>query len=229
MCDWGRHFFYRRVCLKTTWKLRVGALVLAILAVAATREFWIAHVGRSLVCAQELAPSDIILIENFDPNYVLFERAAQLEKAGLAPRTMVPVQAARDPALANPIFKGFAEVMAREARLNAWDIIPIQEIEPISLNAAMQIRKRLDQEQVKSLIMVTGGFRSRRTSLIYGRVLADAGIQVRCEPVFGNAKPGHWTDTWHGVQEIAEEFGKLQYYRFYVLPFVAHRSPFRGA
>ena len=29
------------------------------------------------------------------------------------------------------------------------------------------------------------------------------------------------TETWHGTQEVALEFVMLQYYRFYVLPFVS--------
>src|SRR5687767_2081966 len=129
MRDWGRHFFYTRVCLKTTWKFRLGMLVLVILTMAATREFWLASIGRSLVCARDGAPSDVILIDNLDPTSVHFERAAPLDKAGLAPRALVPVQAAPDPALAKPIFKDFAEIMAKYARLDAWDVVPIQEIE----------------------------------------------------------------------------------------------------
>ena len=229
MHPWIRHFFYTRACLKTTWKLRIGVLVVVILTATATRGFWTASIGRSLVCARDVAPSDLILLENFDPNYILFERAAELEKAGLAPRTLVPVRAARDPAVANLIFSGFAEIMARYARLDAWDVLPIQEIEPIRLNAAVQIRKRLDRDHVRSVIVVTGGFQSRRTFLVYGSVLNEAGILLRCDPVFGQTKPEHWTATWHGMQEVAEEFVKLQYYRFWVLPFVARRMSSGGA
>jgi hypothetical protein len=228
MRPWMRHFFYTRACLKTTWKLRVGVFIVVILTATATRDFWTASIGRSLVCARDVAPSDLILLENFDPNYILFEHAAELEKAGLAPRTLVPVRASRDPAVASPIFSGFAEIMARYARLNTWDVVPIQEIEPIRLNAALQIRERLDRDHVRSVILVAGGFQSRRTFLVYRSVLNDAGIQLRCDPVFGQTKPEHWTATWHGMQEVAEEFVKLQYYRLYVLPFTARGSSSGG-
>src|SRR5262249_52623427 len=142
------------------------------------------------------------------------------------PRTLVPVQVSRDPSLANPIFTGIAEVMARQARLQAWEGLPIQEIEPFGLNAAVQIRDYLVRERVKSLIVVTSGFRSQRSSLVYTNVLQDAGMQFRCDPVFGPATPQNWTATWHGMQEITEEFLKLQYYRFYVLPFLSVRSSY---
>src|SRR5262249_10241059 len=132
MHDWRRHFFYRRVCLKTTWKLRIGVLLLVILAIVSTHKFWTLRVARSLACAGEVAPSDVIVVENFDPVYVVFERAAALEKAGVAPRALVPVQGGRDPSVPSPIFRGIAEVMARQARLDTWDVAPIQQIEPIS-------------------------------------------------------------------------------------------------
>src|SRR5262245_49874166 len=103
MPDWRRHFFYSTVCVKTTWKFRIVVLAFIILALVSTRELWTPRTARSLVCAQEIAPSDVILIENFDPTYVLFERAAALEKAGVAPRALVPVQAGREPASVNHV------------------------------------------------------------------------------------------------------------------------------
>jgi hypothetical protein len=47
---------------------------------------------------------------------------------------------------------------------------------------------------------------------------------VYCAPVFGRTTPERWTATWHGIQDVSEEFLKLQYYRFYVIPFL-FRTP----
>jgi hypothetical protein len=224
MRAWRRHFFYTKESVRTTWKLRVGTLIVVILIAAVTRGFWTARLARSLVCTGEVAPSDMIVVENFDPNYLVFERAAALQKAGLAPRALVPVQASRDGEVANPVSRGIAELMARQARMGTWEIIPIREVEPISINAASQIRDLLAREHVSSVIVVTPGFRSRRTSLVYHTVLHDAGTQVYCAPVFGRTTPERWTATWHGIQDVTEEFLKLQYYRFYVIPFL-FRTP----
>jgi hypothetical protein len=30
----------------------------------------------------------------------------------------------------------------------------------------------------------------------------------------------NWTQTWHGIQDVVEQWLKLQYYRLWVLPFV---------
>ena len=97
------------------------------------------------------------------------------------------------------------------------EFIPIQEIEPISLNAAYQIRDFLTKVHLRSVIVVTDGFRSKRSALVYHAVLDPAGINVSCIPVFGQRTPKNWTETWHGIQEVAKQLLKLQYYRFYVL------------
>jgi len=108
--------------------------------------------------------------------------------------------------------------------MDAWEIILINETEPISLNAIAQIRDHLAGDHIKALIVVTFGFRSRRSSLVYRAVFGDLGPQVHCAPVFGRTSPERWTETWHGIQQVAEEFLKLQYYRFYVLPFISRNG-----
>jgi hypothetical protein len=191
----------------------VVAMSSALLAMNPT-----ASVGKSLVCTEDLGQSDVILVENFDPNYLVFERAAALQSAGLASRVLVPVQHSGDPSVANAVSRGVAEVMARQARLNAWEIVLIGETEPVTLNAAFQVRTRLAQDRVRSIIVVAPGFRSRRSALVYHAVLKDLDARVYCVPVFGRIRPDRWTDTWHGIQQVTEELLKLQYYRLYVLP-----------
>jgi hypothetical protein len=200
-----------------TWKLRLTLLVLVLLFGSVTRGFWTLRIGQSLVCPEEIRQSDAILVENLDPSYLLFERAAVLHNAGLAARVLVPTETCGDPLRPSLVSQGIAEVMARVARLQDLEIIPIQEIEPISLNAAYQIRDFLTTEHLRSVIVVTPGFRSKRSSLIYHAVLDPVGIKVYCVPVFGQKTPANWTKTWHGMQDVTEQFFKLQYYRFYVL------------
>jgi hypothetical protein len=220
--NWQRHFFTRRESLKATWKLRLAILMLGILLVSVTRGWWSRWIGHSLVCQETLGHSDVILVENFTPNYLLFERAAALHTAGFAPRIVVPTPAARGAVRPNAVSRGIVEVMARVAGMAEPEMLPVQITEPISLHAAYQIRDFLTTEHLRSVIVVTSGFRSRRASLIYQAVLLPAGIKVYCLPVFGQKTPANWTATWHGILEVAEQFLKLQYYRFYAL--WAHRA-----
>jgi len=180
------------------------------------------QVGESLVCPAQTRRADAILIENFDPDYLLFERAQTLQHAGLAPRVFVPTHATPDGELSR-VESGFNDVMVRIARLDPPEIIPVIAIEPISLNAAVQIRAVLTKQHVKSVMVLAPGFRSRRSFLVYRSILGPAGIDVSCVPVFGESTPQNWSGTWHGIQEVAEQFLKLQYYRLYALPLSAWR------
>jgi hypothetical protein len=200
------------------------SIVLAVSSAALLAMNPMASVGQSLVCTEDLGQSDVILVENFNPNYLVFERAAVLQSAGLASRVLVPVQHSADPEVANAVSRGVAEVMAHQARLTAWEIILIGETEPVTLNAALQIRNRLAQDRVRSMIIVTPGFRSRRSALVYHAVLKDLDARVYCVPVFGRITPERWTDTWHGIQQVTEEWLKLQYYRLYALPSFSRRD-----
>jgi hypothetical protein len=177
------------------------------------------------MCADEVGRSDVILVENFDPNYLVFERAAALEDAGLSTRVVVPTAASgNEPDSIDSVSRGIAELMTRLARVRNATIIPVHDKEPITLNAAYQIRDVLTRERLTSVIVVAPALRSRRSSLVYRAVLAPAGIQVHCVPVMGEHTPETWTATWHGIQDVIEQFIKLQYYRFYVLPLSRARS-----
>src|SRR5205814_4110475 len=83
---WRRHLFQKKESIKTTWKLRLAIVLLPLLVIPLTRSFWSVSIGQSLTCTETIARSDIILVENIDPDYLLFERAATLRHAGLASR-----------------------------------------------------------------------------------------------------------------------------------------------
>jgi len=211
--------FSRKKSIKpaSRWTLRLGLLMLVVLIVTVTREFWSIRIGRSLICTEHLTQSDLIVVENLDQNYLLFERAATLQKEGLAARVLVPVQVSYESERANAVSIGTAELMARVAQMQTPEIMPIRAIEPISLNAAYEVRDFLTKEHLRTLIVVVPAFRSMRSSLIYLAVMAPARITVSCIPVFLGATPENWPRTWHGIQEVTEQFLKLQFYRFYVL------------
>jgi hypothetical protein len=207
-----------------TWR-RGLALLAAVVVIAATRGLWTGWIGESLVCAGAPAAGDAILIENFVPNYLLFERAGELQRAGLASRVIVPIQVFPGAETLNAVSRDIAFAMARHAGLGAWDAVPIVTGEPITLSAARQLRDRLTAEGIRAIIVVSPGFRSRRSALVYQTVFGRGGMRVSCVPVFGQATPARWTRTWHGIQAVTQEFLKLQYYRLYVMPVLARRDP----
>jgi hypothetical protein len=54
--------------------------------------------------------------------------------------------------------------------------------------------------------------------LIYGETLGRSGVRLHCAPGADRRDVERWTTTWHGMQNVVEQWVKLQYYRLYVLP-----------
>jgi hypothetical protein len=214
---WSRHFFHRKESLRATWKLRL-AVVGLIVPILLTRGIWTEWIAQGLVCDADIAPSDALLIENFDPDYLLFEHAETLRRSGVAPRVFAFVEKGRGPGGLNGISQGFTAILADAAHLPSAEFIPISATsEPITLNVAHQIRDYLTARHVKSIVLVTRNFRSRRSLLIYDSVLSKAGIRVGCAPVVGMETAENWTETNHGMADVVLQFIKLQYYRLWVL------------
>ena len=144
-------------------------------------------------------------------NYLVFERAAELRRDGIAARAIVLTQADRNnPKSLNMVSEGIVGVMARVARLQDFEMVPMVEVEPITLNAARQLRDYALQNRIKSVMVVAPAFRSRRSVLIYQSVLAPSGVTLTCVPVFGLTTAKSWSKSWHGIQGVAEQFLKLQ-------------------
>jgi len=215
---WRRYVVRKDERLRTTWSFRFALVACLVVLAWSTRQLWMPAVARDLVCDQSAEVGDAILVDNFETNYLLFERAEALRANGVGPRVWVPIDMYKDSEQPNVVSKEIAEMMARLARLHDPEPIFIRQLEPISINAAYQIRAVLQMEKVKTVVVVTPAFRSRRSALIYSAVFGEANIATHCVPVFGQQTPDTWGETWHGILLVAEQHLKLQYYRFYVLP-----------
>ena len=222
--SWTRHIYYRSSRTRTTWKFRLAVAAVILFAGWLTRAPLTAAIASSLVCTANAASSDAIVVENFEAdNYLVFERAGELRRAGLSPRVLVPVSASSS-LQPNAVALGTARLVADLARVGDVEIVPIREVEPISLNAAGDVRRYVEQHGLRSIILVSPSLRSKRSASVYEAVFARSGIRVTCEPVHGGDGVETWTETWHGIQNVAEQWSKWQYYRFYVLPFYGSES-----
>ena len=78
--------------------------------------------------ASSVSVSDTILLENFDPDYVQFERATHSGKAAWRPESLSPSVPDGD-GQPNTVALGIARVMAQIAHLDDMQVVPIREIE----------------------------------------------------------------------------------------------------
>jgi hypothetical protein len=185
-----------------------------------TSSYWSDMVRNALICADEGGGGETMVLDSLDLGYDLFKEAASIQSNGTAAQVFVPLVVSGD-AESDMVAREVATTFARMARLARWEFILVPEVEPISLNAAHGVRERLQRDGIVSVTVLSPAYRSRRTELIYRRVLDGRGILLRCRPSVGRNETRSWTETWHGIQEIVLQFTKLQYYRFWVLPFLA--------
>lgn len=215
---WKCHLVYRGSSYKTTWKLRLLVLGLLLALSLATRGWWVPALGKSLVCDSQFERPDLIIIDNLDSDYLLFEKAADLQEHGVCDRVLVPVQASgRNHEKPNLVSREIVAVMVRVAGIKTAEIIPVKQEEPITLNAARQVGKYLKETNVKTVLILTSGFKSQRIHLIFKKVLSEVGIDTYCLPVWGSRRPDNWAASWHGIQEVFLQHGKLAYYRLWVM------------
>jgi Fe2+ transport system protein FeoA len=212
--------------VKNRFTLAVVLLV-AVLALAgaiATRRTWLHLVANALVCVSSEVESDAALIDNVDHDYPPFTRAEQLLARGLARDVVVPVM--RRSPIDEPleVTIGTTRLMCRIAGLQSCDVFETALEEPISLNLARAVARELETRSIRSVLLVTPGFRSQRAMEVYAPILEAHGVTVRCQPVFGTQDPSNWFDSAHGVQDVVLQFLKLWYYRIHVLSSIADVS-----
>jgi hypothetical protein len=215
--NWTRYLVYRKEVVKTTWLFRLGLLICLIVFIAVTRHFWLVGIGKMLVHSAPVEPSDVIVLENYDENYLVFEMAARLVKQGLADEVMVPTTVNRNGDKPGRVAAGFVEVMSSVARIDSFQVIPVRHEEPITLSVARQVAQVLKERGTNSMIVVSPTFRSQRSYLVYESVLEPLGIQVGCVPAEEARNPQNWWQDLHGIQGVGLEFVKLWYYRLWLL------------
>jgi hypothetical protein len=214
---WRGWMLKKKLVTVTTWKFRIIALLVIASLLYATYPAPLVAIGRSLVHQEKLEPADLILLENFDSDYSVFAAGENLVREGYSSRVLVPVQATEQTAVET----GFAEVLSRVVGIEKYEVLPVRYSEPISLNVARQIADFAATEGVRSIIVVSPRFRSARSYLVYRSIFTPRGIRVQGLAADSSRSPGDWWHSWHGVQDIGLEYGKLLYYRLWVLRFGA--------
>lgn len=82
-----------------------------------------------------------------------------------------------------------------------------------TIDEARTVRRLVEDKKVKSLIIVTDGFHTQRTRLIFNREVGSGGIKIIVRPV-----PGHWYKSttwwlsWAGWRETVSEIVKIVLY-----------------
>lgn len=198
------------------WWRALGIVVLAFMTLAVAA--WVA--ARGLIVRAELSSADALVVLSGSSTYL--ERtdwAARLYREGRAPRIILTndnVQGGWSVAeQRNPLF---IELAAEELRRKG---VPAEKIETIRENAsgtyeeAGRLREYAINHHLRSILIVTSSYHSRRALWTLRRVFVGTGIEIGLDaPDTGVQTPTPATWWWYrsGWQIVPGEYVKIFYY-----------------
>ena len=179
---------------------------------------WVA--ARALVVRAELARADVVVVLSGGSFYG--ERVAQatkLFKENRAPKIVLTSDGVQGPwsfeKERNPTF---TEIEAEELQTAG---VPAESIEILSqqvsstYDEAMLLRDYAQGRGLRSILIVTSAYHSRRALWVWQRVFRESGVIIGIDPApVGQQSPAPATWWWHvrGWRSVAAEYPKLVYY-----------------
>jgi len=83
---------------------------------------------------------------------------------------------------------------------------------PVTLTAARGVMEAISKEEVKSAILVSPGFHTRRSYLVYQHVSHPYQIKIFPSACFNSYQIDHWWSQKLGLRDFSMELLKLGYY-----------------
>jgi uncharacterized SAM-binding protein YcdF (DUF218 family) len=197
-------------------RVAIGTIVAALCWLSA----WIA--ARALVVQEPLSRADVLLV--LAGAKVYGERvtyAAHLFLDGRAGRIVLTndgnLQSWSRTLQRNPLSVERATLMLGRLGVPAANIEALQGRVDSTHDEALLMRRYAEAHHVKSIVVVTSGYHTRRASWTLRRVFRGTGIQIGIEPAPpqpDTPSPMTWWWSARGWPMVAGEYMKLVYYRF---------------
>lgn len=197
------------------WRvLRLALLILAAWSFLA----WVA--AQALIVRAELPHADAIVVLSGSGVYMeRTARASELWNEGRAPRVFLTRDNERggwsEEERRNPTFNERAIAELRRGGVAADKIAVLPEGVGNTYDEAVMLRRYATANGLRSLLVVTSAFHSRRALWTLQHVFEGSGIEVGLEVAApGQQSPGAATWWWHrlGWKTVALEYFKFGYY-----------------
>ena len=83
---------------------------------------------------------------------------------------------------------------------------------PVTLNEARFVVTKLSQDGIRSAILLSKGFHTRRSLGVYSQEGARVGLRIIPSPYFTEYKDDNWWQHAEGLHDLCEQYIKLTYY-----------------
>ncbi len=172
-----------------------------------------------LVTRSDPESADALVLLSGAPNYLeRAEYAAELWRARRAPRILLTNDGTRGPwseaEQRNPFFFEKSTTELRRHGVSVESIYVLPQVVVSTYQEAEAVRTYAEAHGIRSLLVVTSAYHSRRASWTYQRVFRDSKIRVDVTATqsIGNAT---WWLSASGWQTVPVEYIKLIYYRIH--------------
>jgi uncharacterized SAM-binding protein YcdF (DUF218 family) len=200
---------------RTLRRLRFIAVLLVVWFLLA----WVA--AQSLVVRADLPRADALLVLSGSSNYLERSRwAARLYREGRAPLILLTDDGERggwsNTEGRNPFFVERAARALKESGVPAENIEVLPGLVSSTYEEAISLRSFAASHGLRSILVVTSAYHSRRALWTMRRVFEGSNIEVGVDapPVGGESPaPTIWWGSPRGWQMVASEYPKMLYYR----------------
>lgn len=174
-----------------------------------------------LVLETEPAPADALVVLGGSATYrERAEYAARLFARGFAPMVVLTDDGQRggwsQAQQRNPFFVERAAAVLREAGVPAEKVETLPRQTASTYEEAVALREYAEARGLRSLLVVTSGYHSRRALWTLGRAFHESPVSVRLAavpPGMQTPRRAFWWLSLNGWRTVALEYPKLVYYR----------------
>jgi uncharacterized SAM-binding protein YcdF (DUF218 family) len=201
-------------------RARTASLACALVLAAWVPLTWVA--ARALVVRDELASADALAVLSGSSAYVeRTRRAAQLFNEGRAPLIILTDDHERggwsSEQQRNPLFveRAFEELRGAGVPAEKIVVLPLPQEAPGTYDESLVLRDYATTHGLRSLLVVTSAYHSRRALWTLRRVFRGSGVAVGLDPAAAGEQspaPALWWLDRRGWQTVATEYPKLVYY-----------------
>ncbi|MFZ5597639.1 MAG: YdcF family protein [Bacillota bacterium] len=193
-------------------KLFVTVAIIAVIAVPAyaTSPLWLTAMGKFLVIDEQPRKSDAIVIISGE-NVPRVARGAELYREGYGDTVILSGGGRPTSKLSD------ADLMLMEAmdRGVPRDAVILEGESRSTYENAACVKRIIQERNIKSFILVTSSYHTRRAKYVFKRVFEDTGVNfitvAAPDPVFD---PENWWKTHEGQQKVLTEYFSIIIYRF---------------
>jgi uncharacterized SAM-binding protein YcdF (DUF218 family) len=195
--------------VRISWRPGRGAMLLtaAVLGVLVTRSLWLPLVGEFLIVEDPLRPADALV--PLAGERLRIGAGAELLKQGYA-RWFIVTEMQVDPGIR---YSDLVRQQASEEGVPAEQIVIAPDVVATTYAEALSVRRLVDAQGWRSLIVVTSPYHTRRAQIIFHDAFAGSGVSIAVRAV----RP-HWygSDDWWrypaGQETTVLEYLKLALY-----------------